>query len=245
VVHNLTCQGYEVDTPPGQACFGNDENVASETVYDGRGYAIASIQWRRAGGATLISLVTRTYYDGLGRPVAVVRNLTGQPVADPNPPTYDPEHPDQNLRSDTVYDAAGSAIATLEWIADEFGQPVARMTRTYYDALGRPVLVVRNLHPNHGITNPDPPTCNRDASGTEEPYNICIETVYDKGSQAIATLDPLGRIARTYYDGLGRPETAVSNLVGQTIENPVPPNRNPAIPDENVRSDIKRPRICS
>jgi RHS repeat-associated protein len=236
VVRNLTAQGYEEETPPSSSEFGNDENVATETRYDARGRAIATIEWW-VEASEPVSRTTRTYYDALGRVVSVVRNLTGQAIEDPDPPEYDPDHPDQNVRSDTVYDASGQAIASIQWLADAEGQPIQRVTRTYFDAVGHPILVVRNLDPNWDVLDPDPPDCNRDAEGTQAPYNACTESVYAKNGAAIAVIDPLEHIMRSYYDGLGRVVTVVSNLVGQEIDDPDPPERDPLTPDENVRRD--------
>jgi hypothetical protein len=96
----------------------------------------------------------------------VVRNLdyVNHPIDNPNPPEYDPQHPDVNLRSDTIYDGAGQAVGQRDWFAAG-DMLLSRTNRTYYDALGRPVLALRNLESGWDVLNPTPPTCNRDATG--------------------------------------------------------------------------------
>jgi YD repeat-containing protein len=61
-----------------------------------------------------LGMITRTYYDGDNRPVTVVQNLTGQTIDDPNPPARNPSTPDQNIRTDTYYDANGNAVASQD-----------------------------------------------------------------------------------------------------------------------------------
>ena len=67
------------------------------------------------------------------------------------------------------------------------------------------------------------PVCNQ-GEGAET--NICTETVYDENSNIIATIDPEGRITRTYYDELNRPYLVVQNLDPDWgYEFPEPPPR--------------------
>ena len=89
-VQNAT--GY---TPSGAA----DEDVITEFVYDAAGRQIATVA---ADGQ-----VTRTYFDGLYRPIVMVQNLTGQPITNSVPPAYNPALPAANVRQETRYDDAG------------------------------------------------------------------------------------------------------------------------------------------
>jgi len=61
-----------------------DEDVIRRTIYDGTGNAIASVE-RVEGGER----VTRTYYDGLNRPVVMVSNFVGD-INSNTPPTETP-----------------------------------------------------------------------------------------------------------------------------------------------------------
>jgi YD repeat-containing protein len=51
-------------------------------------------------------------------------------------PSYNPEHPDQNLISRTVYDLSGNAIQQID--------AMGGITRSYYDGVGRLRHVVQN-----------------------------------------------------------------------------------------------------
>ncbi|MFZ2098779.1 MAG: hypothetical protein WAV05_19265, partial [Anaerolineales bacterium] len=233
VIRNLTPPDYENPEKPDPSTFGNDENVATETFYDARGRAIASKEYWVEDGQPK-NRVTRTYYDDLGRQEWVVRNLVGQAIEDPEPPsTYNNT---VNIKAKAVYDSHGDAIIKIEYLTDADEQPFTRTNRTYFDLLGRPVLEVRNLDPDidpYSTTHPD---CNRDTTGIGSLYNICNETTYDRNGNAIALKEPLGHSTRTYYDGLNRPVTIEKNLsVG--IYDPIP-DRNPEIPDQNIRTDI-------
>jgi len=276
VVENLTGQSIQTITPPTGGTGTTDENIRTDTVYDIAGNVIATI-----GPA---GIITRIYYDSANRPVTTVQNLTGQSISDPNPPTYSPASPDQNVRTDTAYDLNGNAIATTDTLGtitrtyyDQLNRPVTVVqnltgqginvttapgrgttsnlrtdmyydangnaiatqdpngiiTRTYYNALNRPVTVVKNLS-GQTIGTTTPP-----AAGTgETEINLRSDTYYDQAGNAIATVDPRGMVTRTYYDSANRPVTIVQNLVGQDIYLSTPPARGSAGSDENVRVDI-------
>ncbi len=103
-----------------------DQNIRTEYFYDANGNVIAT--------QDTLGVITRTYYDELNRPVTVVQNLTGQDISVDTPPGRGSS---SNIRTDTVYDANGNVIATID--------PRNVITRTYYDALNRPTSVVQNL----------------------------------------------------------------------------------------------------
>ena len=216
VVSNLTGQEIEIVTPPAYNPAYPDQNVRTETVYDNAGNVIATID--------TLGQITRIYYDALSRPNTVVQNLVGQAIDDLIPSTYDPAYPDRNVRVDTVYDQNGNVIATIDTLG--------HIARTYYDALNRSETTIQNLV-GQGIEVETPPVYNP----AYPDQNIRTDYVYDQGSQLIATVDPAGVIMRTYYDAYGRPSIDVRNLVGQIIENPLPPAYNPAYPDQNVRTE--------
>jgi len=216
VVQNLSGQGIEVETPPSYNPSDPDQNVRTQNVYDDASNQIASIGTNGA--------ITRTYYDDANRPTYVVRNLTGQGIGVETPPSYNPAFPDENVRTQRVYDEGGLAIATI----DNAGV----ITRTYYDGLGRVRYVVRNLT-GQAIDVGTPPAYNP----TNPDQNVRTETIHDADGDSIGTVDPNGVITRTYYDGLHRAVTVVNNLVGQTILNPTPPSFSPSTPDQNVRTD--------
>ena len=186
-----------------------DQNIHTTTMFDANGNAIASID--------TLGVITRTYYDELNRPVTTVQNLTGQDISAAAPPGRGTS---SNIRTDTQYDKNGNVIATVD--------PNEIITRTYYNALNRPVTVVKNLT-GQTIDHPNPPP-----AGAES--NILSETRYDMAGNVIATIDPRGVITRTYYDEANRPVTTVQNLMGQDISVNTPPARGNG--DQNVRTDI-------
>ena len=192
-----------------------DQNVRTEYFYDDNGNLIAT--------KDTFGVFTRTYFDKLNRPVTVVQNLVGQDYSVATPPGRGTE---SNIRTDTYYDANGNVIAVED--------PNGIFTRTYYDSLNRPTVVVENL--TGGYANSTPPDPQQGECGAEA--NICSFTYYDEVGNVIATVDPRGVVTRTYYDDAYRPETIVQNLVGQNIYLDTPPLRGSGGPDENIRTDI-------
>ena len=218
---------YSDDPPPCNRYAGAKSNLCNETFYDEVGNAIATQDTR--------GVINRTYYDDLNRPEYVVHNLDVEyPIDNEDPPPLEERSANENVTTQTVYDAAGRAIALQEWIAGGTDGPRLRITRTYFNKLGRPIRVVQNLNPAWGVGNPELPPCSQ---SPQDLVNVCSYTVYhpDTG-QAIASIDPLGRTTRTYFDRLGRVESVVRNFAGDVYDEN-PPTYLPATPDQNVRVD--------
>ncbi|MFZ6028922.1 MAG: PA14 domain-containing protein, partial [Chloroflexota bacterium] len=222
-LYSETIPGYDAENHP-------DQNLRSKTLYDAVGNTIAITD--------TLGKVTRTYYDELNRPVAVVQNLTGQPATHPQLPTGPSEAADENILTQTIYDAGGNAIATIN--------AGGRVTRTYYDAANRPVSTVQNLA-GQGYEDPIPPDRDLSPFPLHPDQNVRNDTIYDANGNVIATIDPQLQVTRTYYDELNRAVTTVQNLVqyengaplplDQAILKATPPERNPAVTAENLRSD--------
>ncbi|RPH74906.1 hypothetical protein EHM76_02675, partial [bacterium] len=189
---------------------------------------------------------SRTFYDSLERPFLRVQNLVvrdgdGNPLPVDaamdvdTPPAYDPAYPEENLRSETVYDAYGRNIGAID--------AAGRVSRSYFDTLDRPYLSVQNLVARDALGNllsasqaidlPAPPAY--DPAYPDE--NLSRQTIYDMAGRSIAGIDTLGRVSRTYYDGLGRTYFVVRNLAGQAADVETPPPYDPAHPDQNVGSE--------
>lgn len=217
IIQNLVGQAISETVPPVYNSSNPDKNIRMDTVYDSNGNVIASID--------TLGRITRTYYTALDQPMAIVQNLVGQSIETSTPPVYNPTYPDQNLRTDYFYDAAGNQIAVVD--------PNGVITRTYYDALNRQTVVVQNLL-GQSVESATPPTYNP----LYPDQNVRIETVYDGFGQVIASIDPNGIVSRVYLDGIGRTSSIVQNLTGQSIEAPYLPLYNPAYSDQNVRTDI-------
>jgi YD repeat-containing protein len=163
IVQNLVGQTIQTATPPDRGTGAADENIRTDIRYDRAGNTIATIDPK--------GTVTRVYYDEASRPIVNVQNLTGQDISVQVPPTYDPAFPDQNVRTDTLYDDNGNVVALI----DTNGV----ITRTYFDAVNRPVPVVQNLT-GQAISVESPP-----ARGISS--NVRTDTVYDANGNAIAT----------------------------------------------------------
>ncbi len=143
-------------------------------------------------------MITRTYFDGLGRVRFVVRNLIGQAISVGTPPTVQPRHPDQNVRTETVYAGNGDPIATLD--------PNGVIIRSYYDDLHRAVTIVQNLT-GQTITNPTPPIFNP----TYPDQNVRTDTIYGDGGEVVRYVDTLGHATVSCYDGQYRVIKSIQN----------------------------------
>ena len=131
---------------------------------------------------------------------------------------HDPARPPNdrnlyNLATEFRYDPVGNLTDRID--------PTGRVTHFEVDAADRLVAVTENYRP--GFV-PD------------EETNVRTQFVYDAAGNRIATVDPMGRITRVYYDALARPTVVVENLRGWEIANPAPPPFDPARPDQNVRA---------
>jgi RHS repeat-associated protein len=224
VVRNLAGQQIGIETPPGNALRGAEQNLTTQTVYDLSGLTIAAIQLLKDCTVTpgydaqnkLISLipsstclVNRTWHDALGRPISQVQNWKGTNLFTGTPPVPDALYPDRNLRTDTVYDAGGNAIATINVLpgcqvtrtSDATGKltgvtvtSACVVDRTYSDALNRPEFVVRNLtgrvifqEVSWNVQNrPDLLDLTRNSD-----QNLITQTIYNGIGQTIATLQIL------------------------------------------------------
>jgi YD repeat-containing protein len=213
VVQNLTGQTIETASPPARGSGITDENIRTDTVYDDAGNVIATID--------PANIYTRTYYDEANRPKLIVQNWSGSDLYGgiTTAPAYSPALPDQNVRTEYFYDLGGNVIA----VKDTLGV----ITRTYYDAMNRPVSVVQNLS-GQDVSVETPPSRGSNS-------NIRTDTYYDLNGNMIAMVDPKGVITRTYYDALNRPVTVVQNLSGQGINDPTPPPAGAT--DANIRTD--------
>ncbi|HKJ40098.1 MAG TPA: SBBP repeat-containing protein [Anaerolineales bacterium] len=175
-----------------------DQNIRTEYKYDANGNVIAVID--------TLGIVTRTYYDALNRPISVVQHLTGQSYLSE---TIPPRGGDSNIRTDMAYDPNGNVIATTD--------PKEVTTRTYYDALNRPEMVVQNWS---GVARPvRPPQQGQVLCGSE--VDICTETYYDEAGNVEFTVDPRGYVTQTEYDEANRPFRITQNpggAIGETLQ---------------------------
>jgi RHS repeat-associated protein/CSLREA domain-containing protein len=176
-----------------------DWNIRTETDYDDAGNVLET---RDPQG-----IATRNSYDQANRLTVSIQNFVGTGQ-------YDPAFPDENIRTEYKYDVNSNLIATTDTLGI--------VTRTYFDELNRPIVVVQNWVGTNILTDPPP---SRAAGQCGNVINVCTEHYYDKNGNLIATKDPNGNVTRTYYDSLNRPVTEVQNLVGWAITTNTPPAR--------------------
>ena len=140
--------------------------------------------------------VTRLTYDDADRLISLIENY--KPGFAPNQET--------NVETEFLYNLAGNQIAVVD--------PLGSITRTYYDELNRPVLVIQNLtgwDPN----NSTPPTF--DPAHPDE--NVPTTYEYDPVGNLIKMVDALGTVGRSCYDERGLP---IKSILNPTVPNPCP-----------------------
>lgn len=185
------------------------------TIYDNAGNVSATID---AAG-----IVSRSYFDAANRPYLSVQNFTGSDLTGTitsTIPAWTSVYPDRNVRNQTVYDAVGNVVKTI----DNAGS----ISATCYDALNRPVKTVQNPSVADVCSSYTP-------SGSPN-LDITETTSYDENGNVIATTDPLGRATRTWYDVLNRPITVTVNFTGNLADLSAPAY-NPGQPDRNLTTE--------
>jgi YD repeat-containing protein len=182
-----------------------DKDIVQSTEYDEVGNVKKTVD--------NLGRVTYNCYDTLNRAVKTVQNPT---VADPCG-TYIPSGDvDQDITTRMVYDEVGSAIATID--------AGGIITRTYYDALSRPVIVVQNLVVLDGSGDPLPPDQAIAASAPplydpQHPdWNIGSQSFFDALGRVYKRLDlTTSRADWTCFDGVGRVTRTVLNATGNGL----------------------------
>jgi RHS repeat-associated protein len=154
----------------------------------------------------LYNQITRYAYDAVGSRILVTDTLGRVTKTDYdklNHPVsvtqnYSPSLPlnylgAYNLRAITGYDAAGNVITQTD--------ALGRVTRTWYDSLNRPITVTHN-YTTTGLS--------------DDQTNLTTVTAYDASGNAVASRDPLGRVATFGYDKLNRLISTTNALSGTT-----------------------------
>ncbi len=188
VVQHLTGQDITIPAAPDR---GTSSNIRTDTHYDANGNVIATVDPK--------NVTTRTYYDSLNRPIAVVQNLTGKSYTDQTLP--DPGEDcgtEANICSFTYYDEAGNVIATVD--------PTGLVTRTYYDEASRPSTIVQNLI---GDIYANPPA--RGDGSTDQ--NVRTDIAYDTDGRRDTIKDPMGRDTKYEYNELGQLVKVTANYL--------------------------------
>jgi RHS repeat-associated protein len=172
--------------------------------------------------------VTRNYFDGLGRTVFVVRNLTGS-IDNPTPPTGQTSS-EVNLRTETVYGQNGQVQQTVaedgkitEYGYDALGRqtsvktPLIPASRLEYDAAGRRV---NSIASNGVVTHYAYDALGRltdvwenyKTAAPDVETNVHTQYTYDANGNRRTIKDGNGHVTTFVYDALGRLRTETDAL---------------------------------
>ena len=206
----------------------NDLNLIADTAYNDRGF----VQQQR----DVLGHETFFVYDVAGRLVRTIANYIeqGSPATDPgdwvwsdsnnqwergiadSTPIDHGSSADQNLITESVYDAVGNLVQAID---------MSRMvTFTVYDALNRPVKVVRAAKDAATIAldpgdidyeEADDPRSDDYLPSSDPDRDLIATTEYDTLGRVQETVDVLGRVTRIVYDSLGRQVRTIVNYVAQ------------------------------
>lgn len=209
----------------------NTQNVINDTVYNRAGNVRKQID--ALGNVTLYG------YDSAGRVVKTVRSASwpdynNEYVTDAFGHSPDPDlseygtgsyplssAPDQDIITTVQYNANGQPVKTMDELSN--------VTFTVYDALKRPVKVVRNAKPTARIdlfTNDasysaanDPASASYTPGSTAD-QDLITSTEYDAMGRVVRQTDVLGTVTYTVYDGQGRVSKSIANYVAQGTTDP-------------------------
>lgn len=145
----------------------------------------------------------RTFLDPLGRVEGMIMNWNGQTTLTDCDNL--PAERDYDICLRFAYDEVGNTMI----MTDTLG----RMSRTFYNDLGRTEASVANWNPAT-LTSPAECLLSPDNSSDE---NICTLYVYDAVGNQIVITNALGQQSLTVYDALNRPFITVANWDGTPI----------------------------
>ena len=171
-------------------------NLISTYEYDSAGRLVATTD---TYGQT-----DRTEYDAAGRPFKRITNYDGTSAINTlcTPTWFQNPDPEFNICSLTEYDQFGRVSATTD--------AIGRVSRTFYDSLGRVLGTVTNSVNVTQASQLD--GCFNLAEDREQ--DVCSKNEYDAMGNLIYTTDPIGRRTRTFYDALNRQVGTIQNDTG-------------------------------
>ncbi|CAG0982479.1 partial Protein RhsD, partial [Planctomycetaceae bacterium] len=157
------------------------------------------------------NLTTSYEYDLVGRQIAITDTLgrvnrnvydeNGQlieTIVNHDPARAQNELNQYNLTTEYGYDVAGHQVL----VTDTLGH----VSRTDYDVQSRPVTATTNYQ--DGVYDPAHPD-----------EDIMRVTQYDPAGNAIAQIDPVGRVTRTWYDEVNRVVSTTTNYDPERPQN--------------------------
>lgn len=174
-----------------------DEDLCTLYTYDAAGNVL---QVEDSAGR-----ITLTVYDALNRVVGTIRNWDSNITLDDCYTTawLNQTERDENICSRNQYDELGNTII----VSDTLG----RMTRTFYDVLGRVEGSIRNWDGQMTLDD-----CWNSALPANRDTNICTRYSYDVAGNRTVTTNALGQKTLTVYDVVQRPFIEVTNWDGTT-----------------------------
>jgi len=153
----------------------NEYNLVTEYAYDGAG--------NRTVVTDTLGVVTMNQYDAANRLMRTIENYDLAKAQN--------EDDVYNIVTEYGYDEAGNQVTVTDTLA--------RVTRTEYDELNRPITVTVNYVQGGPV---------------DEETNVTTLYGYDAVGNRITVTDALGRVTRTEPDALNRPVTVTANYVG-------------------------------
>jgi RHS repeat-associated protein len=196
-----------------------DQDLVTTQAYDANGNLVQTVD--------ALGSISYTVYDALNRSVKTVRSAkdaatlslnpgdTGYDATnDPRSSAYAPSiDPDRDLIATTEYDALGRVIRTQQFMEN---RPAEIWDTTFYgyDALGRPIKVVRSASDPSYDLSADPDLSGYSPSANAD-QDLITTTTYDVQGRMLFTEDVLGAQTRLVYDGLNRQVMTIANFVDQ------------------------------
>ncbi|MEK7784925.1 MAG: hypothetical protein AAB658_05795, partial [Chloroflexota bacterium] len=149
-----------------------------------------------------LGIATWTCYDTAGRVVKTVQNPS---VATPCSSYTLSTDPAKDRITTTTYADNGLVIATTD--------PSGVVTKTYYDSLNRPIVVVTNM--TQPVTTPLASLAAYDPNFPDQ--NIRAQMFYDNAGNVLKTIDNAGQVSYNCYDKLNR---VVKTIQRPTVADP-------------------------
>lgn len=202
-----TTVNYEDGNPltvaPGDQSWtdGHDTDLIHVTRYNADGSTAAIdnyVTGQFAASAPITDRVTQYGYDALGRIVTTTVNL------------------DTNLADAGRTDVNRVSVTAYNGLTQPVGQrdALGRWTATGYDALGRATMTTQNCVDGSGTpVNPAAGPCAAFTPRIPD-RNVPTGTRYDALGRAFETVDALGHVTHSAYDGLGQTVAITQNDVG-------------------------------
>ncbi len=162
-----------------------DRNIHTSYIYNEAGNLIRVKYEQDANGNRREDAYC---YDAVDRLVRAVQGMTLSVGSSCGTNPAFSTAPDADVVTQYTFDNAGNRLTEVA--------PDGVITRTEYDTLNRPIVVIENYVPQ----------------GVAPDQNIISQTYYDEAGNIQLTIDPLGRMTLMCYDGLNRLSRSIVNF---------------------------------